>query len=200
MLEQCPYGGVGNAALLTLTDRPALHVNEEEMIMAKQEKLPAKTSAPPLIERWSDQWAEPFARLRTEIDRLFDDVGGRSFASGLRSRLTSLTGPALDFREVNGEYRLEVDVPGMKVEDIEIRVADGILRVRGERKEEHEAKEEGYVFSERSYGSFERAIELPKSVNPDNIKADCRDGVLTIHLPKTPEAMRQEKKIPIAVK
>lgn len=168
--------------------------------MAKEEKMPVSTSVSPpaLFERWGRPAARPFGWLRDEMDRLFDEFGGRSLGADFARTPLLARGPALELKETNGEYRLDVEVPGMRVEDIDIRVADGVLRVSGERKEEKEEKNENYVFSERRYGSFERAIQLPGSVDAGKIRADCKDGVLTIHLPKSEDALSRERKIPIS--
>lgn len=159
-----------------------------------------EASSPAIVDRWGGQLWEPFSRLRTEIDRLFGDFGDRSLAGNIGRRLSEFAGPALELKESDGEYRLNVEVPGMKADEIDIRVSDGILRVKGEHKEEKEEKDKGYLFSERHYGSFERAIELPKSIDSDKISAECKDGLLTVHLPKSGEALKHEHKIAITAR
>lgn len=140
---------------------------------------------------------EPLARVRGEFDRLFDDFWHRPMGVDLSRRIQALTGPALELKDKGNEYELIAEVPGMKPEEIELRVTDNILRLSGEKKEEHEESKEGYLFSERRYGHFERAVELPRGIDQAKIKATARDGVLSIQLPKSPEAMQRERKIQI---
>lgn len=141
---------------------------------------------------------EPLARARSEFDRLFDDFWHRPMGVDLNRRIQALTGPALELKDKDGEYELIADVPGMKPEEIALKVTDNILRLSGEKKEEREESKEGYLFSERRYGYFERAVELPRGVDVAKITANAKDGVLAIRLPKTAEAKQHERKIEIS--
>lgn len=140
---------------------------------------------------------EPFTRLRREFDRMFETFPSRSFGTEIARRFEALSGPAIEFKDKKDEYELVAEVPGMKAEDIEIKVSDGMLRLSGERKEERESKEDGYLFSERHYGRFDRAIQLPQGVDESGITANAKDGLLSIHLPKTADAKQKELKIPV---
>src|SRR3546814_14309958 len=91
-------------------------------------------------------------------------------------------------------YRLTAELPGLAEKDIDISVADGVLRISGEKKEETERKEKGFLFSERRYGAFERDVPLPSDVNPDAIKAQFKDGVLTVTLAKDEQAAAHTRK------
>lgn len=166
--------------------------------MAKQDKaesnVPVRTAGQ--ISPPASVW-EPLARVRGEFDRLFDDFWHRPMGIDLNRRIQALTGPALELKDKDGEYELIAEVPGMKPEEIEIKVTDNILRLSGEKKEEREESKEGYLFSERRYGHFERALELPRGVDVSKITASAKDGVLAIHLPKSPEARERERKIEI---
>lgn len=141
------------------------------------------------------QTPAPFNWLRTEIDRLFDDFGpARSlfhFAGGAPV-------PALEFASGDKEYRLTAELPGLKDEDVEISVADGILTLKGEKREAEEHKDDGYLMSERRYGKFERRVALPDDVDSDKIEAAFKKGVLTITLPKSAEAHERTRKIAIS--
>lgn len=141
---------------------------------------------------------EPLARVRSEFDRIFDDFWHRPMGVDLARRIQGLSGPALELRDKGNEYELIAEVPGLKPKEIEIKVTDNMLRLSGEKKEEYEESQEGYLFSERRYGHFERAVELPRGIDQTKIKASTRDGVLSIHLPKSPEAMQRERKIEIS--
>lgn len=137
---------------------------------------------------------EPLGWLRGEFDRIFDDLSGRGFEPSLwqgRSRL-----PALEMEETDQGYRLNAELPGMTADDIEIDVSDGVLCISGEKKEQHEEKDKGFMFSERSYGRFERRIQLPPSADEDKIDAKFENGVLRIAIGKNEKAGR--KKIEIA--
>jgi HSP20 family protein len=140
------------------------------------------------------QTVAPFGWLRTEIDRLFDDfVPARS--------LFNFTGgmpvPALELASGDKEYRLTAELPGLKDEDVEISVADGILTLKGEKREAEEHKEDGCLMSERRYGKFERRVALPADVDSDKIEAAFKKGVLTITLPKSADAHERARKIAV---
>ena len=167
--------------------------------MTEQDKItssvPVRTvaeSSPPL-----SVW-EPLGRVRSEVERLLEDFWNRPLGFDLNRRIQALAGPALELTDKDGEYELVAEVPGMKPEEIEIKVTDGILRLSGEKKVEHKETREGCVFSERRFGRFERALELPRGVDVSKITANAKDGVLAIHLPKTDEARQRERKIEIS--
>ncbi len=103
--------------------------------------------------------------------------------------------PALDVSETNNEVIVKAEIPGMEPNDIDISLADGILTIRGEKKQEKEEKEENYHLIERSYGTFSRSVQLPRDVQSENIKAAYKNGVLKITLPKSEEAKKKEIKI-----
>ena len=100
-------------------------------------------------------------------------------------------------RDKQDEYELVAEVPGMSSEDIDIKLSDGMLRLSGEKSESHEEEGESFLFSERHYGMFERAIKLPTGIDHQKISAEAKDGLLTIHLPKSAEAIEKERRIPI---
>ncbi len=149
------------------------------------------------VSQRRDFSTEPFAWLRGEIDRLFDDFARppRSiFNFGPRANAPI---PALEMVEDDKNYRLTVELPGLTEQDVEINVADGALSISGEKKEEQERKEKGVLVSERSYGSFRRQIDLPNDVDPDGIKAAFKDGVLTVTLAKDETSAARTRKIAI---
>jgi HSP20 family protein len=95
------------------------------------------------------------------------------------------------------EYRLTAELPGLTEKDIEISVADGVLSISGEKKEESERKQNGFLLNERHYGSFCREVALPSDVDPDAIKAQFKDGVLTVSIGKDQKAAKRARKIAI---
>jgi HSP20 family protein len=139
--------------------------------------------------------ANPFISLQREIDRLFDD-----FSRGFPS-LQSFGGkgaglmPSMDVTETDKEIEITAELPGLEEKDVQINVADNLLTIRGEKKAEKEEKDKNYRLVERSYGSFERTLELPEGVNADDIKASIAKGVLKVTVPKPAPA--QAKKIEV---
>ncbi len=144
-----------------------------------------------------------FSALRSEMDRLFDDFFNVGFPRMSDfPRLRSLAGdgtlmPRIDVRETSNALIVDAELPGMDDKDIDVTMHDGMLTIRGEKKSEHSEKGEDYHVMERRYGSFRRSVRLPESINEDKVEAKFEKGVLTITLPKRPEAIKGEKKIAI---
>lgn len=140
----------------------------------------------------------PFTRLRTEIDRLFDDF---HFPAPPRNLLAAISEqrlmPALELSAVDGGYRLSVELPGMEEKDIDVEFADGVLTISGEKRQESRTKEEGFLVSERRYGSFRRQIALPVDVDPDSIAADFAKGVLQVEMKQDEKAAGRARKIKV---
>jgi HSP20 family protein len=138
-----------------------------------------------------DIW-DPFASLRRDMDRLFEDFRwGPPTVSGI-----GVT-PRVDVSETDSEIKIEAEMPGVDEKDVEVVLSDGRLTIKGEKKQEKEEKKKDYHMVERSYGSFARSIGLPFSAEPDQVKANFAKGVLTVTAPKPPEVKAKEKKIPI---
>ena len=166
-------------------------------------KLPIKreTMEPSFARTW-----HPFDSLHREIDRLFDDFGsgfrwpfGRSLfgTEPFRREMTWPTMPAVDVVETERAYEVTADLPGMDEKNIEVKVADGVLMIKGEKQQEKEEKKKDYHLQERSFGSYQRSFELPEGVDTDRIEASFKKGVLTVTLPKKPEAQKSTKKIEV---
>jgi len=131
----------------------------------------------------------PVFGLRREIDRLFEDTFGRGDGG------TTFT-PAVDIRENANELSLDVELPGLNPDDVEITAENGVLTIRGEKQTERkEGDESRYHIVERSYGSFLRSFQLPQGLDESKIEAGYNNGILSIHIPKT--ALAQPKKIQI---
>src|SRR5262249_22514195 len=135
----------------------------------------------------------PFHALRREMDRLFDDVF-RGWNMPAMGWAAGRTWPSLEVNETDDQIRVTAELPGIEEADIDLRIEDGVLAIRGERRQESDEKARGY--SERYYGKFERRLALPRGVDPDKVDARFDHGVLTITLPKGPEADRG-RQIPI---
>jgi HSP20 family protein len=171
-------------------------VNQEECDMT--ELTEARPTSPAAERRtptsFTDQLIEPFSRLRGEIDRLFDDFPLRMPSLRFPAD-ASLTVPALEMSETKKAYKLTAELPGLEAKDVEVSIDDGMLRIAGEKRTERDEDEKGYRISERSYGSFERLVRLPATTQADKIKAKCKNGVLTITIPKDGEAAERARKI-----
>lgn len=110
------------------------------------------------------------------------------------SALTSWA-PAVDIYENENELVIKADLPDIDEKDLDVRVENNTLTVRGERKFEQQVKEENYLRVERAYGSFSRSFSLPSSVNTEAIKAEYKNGVLTVELPKRAESKPKQVKV-----
>ena len=123
--------------------------------------------------------AAPVFGLRREIDRLFESTFGRGLGGQTE------WSPAVDIRETDQELTFEIEVPGVKLEDVEVTAEDGILTIQGQRSEERSEGDEGrYHLVERRYGSFMRRFQLPQGVDTAKIEADVELGMLQVHIPK----------------
>jgi HSP20 family protein len=132
--------------------------------------------------------------LRDEIERLFEAPLAEL------ARTSQLLGgwtPALDVFEDKDNLVVKAELPGMKKEDIEISLHDGSLSVSGERKSESRSESPEFHRSERFFGRFQRTVSLPTPVNAEKVKAQYKDGILTVTLPKTEEA--KPKQIDVSV-
>ena len=134
---------------------------------------------------------EEIERLRRDFDRILEE-----FLPVRREVEAPILIPPVEVYETDKEVVVKVDLPGVKKEDIEITVKENAVVIRAERKEEREEKTENVHRSERFYGVIERVIQLPVEVNPDEAKAEYKDGVLEIRIPKA--QVEKEKKIKLA--
>jgi len=173
--------------------------------MAETSKLPLRTeksSTPSIQARF------PFENLRREVDRLFDAFTGGFGAAPFRGSVFDIgpfwgremswpTTPAVDLTDTEKTYELTAELPGMDEKNIEVKVANGILSIKGEKQEDKEEKKKDYYIRERNFGSFERSFQIPDGVDPDRIEASFKKGVLTVTLPKKPEVQKASKKIDV---
>ena len=132
-----------------------------------------------MMTRWEP--LRDLARLQDEVNRLFDDRGIRG------SESVGWT-PACDIYEDEESVSLRFELAGVDPKDVDVRFENGVLTVRGERKLEREDKRENYHRVERAYGTFTRSFSLPGTLDPERIKAEAKNGVLQITLPKKAEA------------
>jgi len=133
--------------------------------------------------------ANPFSFLQQEIDRLFDGVT-RNIPG-----FATTTMPSMDISETDKAIEITAELPGLEKKDVELNVADNLLTIRGEKKNEREEKNKDYHLVERSYGSFSRSVELPAGVKVEDISAEIANGVLKVTVQKP--APKQTKQIEI---
>jgi HSP20 family protein len=129
--------------------------------------------------------------LQEQINRVFGDAVGRA---GEESNLTPWA-PEVDIYETENELVVKADLPDVNPQDLDIRVENNILTIRGERKFDKKVNEDNYLRIERSYGSFSRSFSLANSVNSEAIKADYQNGVLTLSIPKREEAKPKQIRV-----
>jgi HSP20 family protein len=142
----------------------------------------------------------PFVDLQRQMNRLFDDVfGGQAGATegsseGTQTRWMT---PRIDITERGNEICLTAEVPGVAPQDVEVTVEDDMLILRGEKKAESEQDRGNYHVSERAYGRFQRMVQLPFSPDPDQIRANFDNGVLTVTVPRTDQARERSRRIEV---
>jgi len=134
--------------------------------------------------RW-DPFGEAL-KMQRDMERVFSRLGT---SEGLSTTSTTWM-PRINVKRTGDDIAVNVELAGIKPEDVDIEVTDGVLTIRGERKGETEREDEGWMIRESSYGSFERSMALPEGIDADSIKADFHDGMLEIHVPKALEAAR----------
>ncbi len=143
------------------------------------------------IIRW-----DPFRdqiTLREKMNRLFEEAA--TFRGEEKDMVSSSWTPSVDILETEEELVLSAEIPGIDEKDIEIKLEDNTLTLKGSRNFEKETKEDNYLRIERAYGSFFRSFSLPLYINQDSIKAEHRNGVLKIVMPKKPELKPRKVKI-----
>jgi HSP20 family protein len=149
------------------------------------------------MERWrpyggtADRWGN-VSDIQTEMNRLFEGFFGRSSTAAGRA-----WAPPVDLYETKDNLVLSMEVPGVRDKDVTVSITGDLLSVKGERRFEHDVKEQQFLHVERAYGKFERLVQLPIPVQADKVKASYRDGLLEITLPKTEDIKPKEIKVDI---
>jgi HSP20 family protein len=143
------------------------------------------------IVRWNP--AGDFVRMREGLDRLVRGLFSDELPEA--SLVRGEWAPAVDIRETGDNLIITAELPGMGKDDVKVNYEDGVLTIRGEKKQEHEHKDANYHRVERSYGVFERSFRLPSRVAVEKIEAKFKDGVLHLTLPKAEEARPKQIQI-----
>jgi len=159
------------------------------------------------VQSTGQEFTSPLESLRREVDRLFADFrpgdwrlpfprpSAFEVAWPRAERWTVV--PAMDMTEKENAYEVTAELPGMAESDVEVKLSNGNLSIKGEKREEKEEKDKERHVSERSYGAFHRLFRLPDDVDADGIEAEFSNGVLTVTLPKSPEGRKEEKRIDV---
>jgi HSP20 family protein len=136
----------------------------------------------------------PLVTFQRDMNRLFDDFfGGFDMTpSKFFEGSWNVFSPRVDVSENDTEIVVSAELPGMEDKDVEVSVSRDMLTISGEKKEEKEEEDKNYYHVERSYGSFQRSIPLPGEVNPDEVEATFKNGVLNVTLPKTEASQRKK--------
>lgn len=146
--------------------------------------------------------------FRSEMDRVFDRFSSSSGFPAMRRMFDlepfwrqessfDFAAPAIDVTEGETAYKITAELPGISEKDVEVSVTGDVLVLKGEKRQEREEKEKNRYLSERAYGAFQRSLPIPDGVDRDAIAAEFSKGVLTVTLPKSKEAQKQQKKIEI---
>ncbi len=171
-------------------------------------KVPVKTEQKAPERATAMQAWRPFDSLRREVNQLFEDFDRGSWMSPFSGSIFEIepfwrrevawgTAPSVDIVEKDNAYEVTAELPGMDEKNVEVKLANGGLTIKGEKREEKEEKKKDYYLHERHFGSFERCFAVPEGVETDKVEASFKKGVLTVTLPKKPEAQKREKKIEI---
>jgi HSP20 family protein len=144
------------------------------------------------LEKW--QPAREIESLQHEMNRMFEQL--MHVGNGVSKELTFI--PSVEIEDTADEIRLKLEVPGMEAKDLDIEVMDDAVKIKGERKAESKTEEKGVVRSEFHYGSFERIVPLPIHVQGEKAKAEYKDGILSLSLPKSEEEKKKVVKINVS--
>lgn len=133
---------------------------------------------------------DPFRELEELSTRLNRSLGRPALQSGTRDSLAMTDwSPSVDILETAEDFQVKCELPEVKKEDVKVNVSDGLLRIEGERKFDKEDKTKKYHRVERFYGSFMRSFALPEGVEQDKVKAEFKEGLLTVRMPKSPKTL-----------
>jgi len=142
---------------------------------------------------------DPFADMDTMFNRMLSGHFARwpRLALGADENRKLEWSPSTDISETDKDYVIRAELPAVKKEDVHVTFEDGMITIKGERKQQKEEKNEKYHRVESFYGAFERTFSLPENVNSDAIRCESKDGILTVHIPKTENLKQKAKQISV---
>jgi len=138
---------------------------------------------------------EPFGDVDTLFNRLMPSNFARLALAGNGKKLD--WSPSADISETDKEYVIRAELPAVKKEDVQVIYDEGVITIKGERKQQKDEKNEKFHRVESFYGSFERSFSLPENANADAIRCESKDGILTVHIPKSETAKHKPKQITV---
>jgi len=160
-------------------------VKKETKELTKAEPSRAISPFEEMEKRFEDFFRRPFSLI------------GPSWWPGLRIPALEEISTTVDIYEEGGDVVIKAELPGMKKEDIDVNISGDTVTISGEKKKEEKVEKKNYYSMERSYGSFTRTFRMPSEAHTDKAKANFKDGVLEVRVPKTEEAKKKEKKVAI---
>jgi HSP20 family protein len=158
----------------------------------------AKKESTELVKVEQAKALSPFEEMERRLEDLFRrpfSLIGPSWFPRLRMPEMEELSPSVDILEEGGDVVIKAELPGMKKEDIDVKLTDKTIAISGEKKKEEKVEKKDFYRMERSYGFFTRAFSLPSEVQTDKVKALFKDGILEIRIPKTEEAKKKEQKV-----
>lgn len=139
----------------------------------------------------------PFTGLQREMNQLFENFFRGFSLAPFEENYGVTFMPRVDVAEDDKAVTVKVELPGMSENDIDVSISKDALTLRGEKREDKEEKGKNFYRRERNYGSFSRTVPLPAGIDTDKVEAGFKKGILTVTLPKTQQAARASKKIPV---
>lgn len=162
--------------------------------MNTRDLIPASRNDHDLSRNVRSESLSPMMNLSREMNRLFDNMY-RGFDDARMWGSRHVDWPKIDVEETDKNYRVTAELPGMDEKDVEVLLQDGLLTIRGEKKIENESQDR--TLSERFYGRFERQLSFDRDVDPAGVNAVFKNGLLTVTVPRTAQAIERSKRIPI---
>ncbi|HEU4996535.1 MAG TPA: Hsp20/alpha crystallin family protein [Gemmatimonadaceae bacterium] len=191
-------GGIGSATGSSQSSPQGTRGDREQGIQTTRDRevgvrTPSRFS---LFDRGAFGNTQALMRhMAEDFDQLWQAFGFGNL--GNLPTLRNVWTPQIEVQRKDGQIIVKADLPGINPDDVNVELDDGVLTVSGERKEEHEEKEEGYFRSERSYGSFYRAIPLPEGVDENRIEAKFDNGVLEVKVPEPRQEQKRPKRVDV---
>lgn len=156
------------------------------------------------LQSWLPSWPShrredegPFAELHKQMDELFDDWARSVRAPVAARHETGILRPTIDVSETDDAFKIIAELPGVEEKDVDVTVSDDRLTIKAEKHKESEEKGEHIHRMERSYGTFERTMTLPRGVDTENVNAEMKNGTLTVTIPKTQSMKEHTRKIEV---
>ncbi len=163
-----------------------------------------KTFSPNAFSRWNNAFggagrscAPQSAGLHNQMDRLFTDLFGTAIRTVTGDESAQRWNPRLNISETAKDYRITVELPGVDEKDVDLDLTDGLLRIKGTRRNETEEDGQNFHRIESFYGEFDRSVQFPETIDEDKIEASFKNGILNIIVPKTEPAKPAARKIAI---